>query len=71
MRCTPLWCILPARLVDHEELHPAQAPQDVSFRAAALQTTNFKAEERPALLKEATEQLQETVKLFSPVAMAA
>jgi HD-like signal output (HDOD) protein len=62
---------LAGAVVDHEELHPAQAPQDVSFRAAALQTTNFKAEERPALLKEATEQLQETVKLFSPVAMAA
>lgn len=62
---------LAGAVVDYEEMHPAQAPKDVSFRAAALQATNFKADERPTLLKEATEQLQETVKLFSPVAMAA
>lgn len=62
---------LAGAVVDHEEMHPAQAPQDVSVQAAALQLTNFKAEERPTLLKEATEQLQETLKLISPVAMAA
>ncbi len=62
---------LAGAVVDHEEMHPSQAPQDVSFQHVALQTTNFKAEERPLLLKEATEQLQETVQLFSPVAKAA
>jgi hypothetical protein len=43
----------------------------LSFHAAALQSTRFNVSERPALLSEAQEQLQETVKLFTPVAMAA
>jgi hypothetical protein len=58
-------------VADHNELHPAVAPQEVSFHASALQTTRFNADERPMLLQEALDQLQDTVKLFSPAAMAA
>ena len=58
-------------VADHNELHPAVAPQELSFHEAALQSTRFNVRERPALLSEAQEQLQETVKLFTPVAMAA
>ncbi|MBS0170649.1 MAG: HDOD domain-containing protein [Nitrospira sp.] len=58
-------------VVDHAEKHPAQALQEVLFHTSAIQTTNFKAEQWPTLLEDATQQLQETVKLFSPVALAA
>ncbi|MCC6967568.1 MAG: hypothetical protein IT391_14955 [Nitrospira sp.] len=58
-------------VADHHELHPAVAPPELAFHASALQSTRFDISERPALLSEAQEQLQETVKLFSPVAMAA
>ena len=58
-------------VADHNELHPSVAPKELSFHRAALQSTRFDVSERPALLNEAQEQLQETVKLFSPVAMAA
>ena len=58
-------------VADHNELHPSVAPKELSFHPAALQSTRFDVSERPALLNEAQEQLQETVKLFSPVAMAA
>ena len=58
-------------VADHNDLYPAVAPQEVSFHASALQTTRFNADERPMLLQEALDQLQDTVKLFSPAAMAA
>jgi HD-like signal output (HDOD) protein len=58
-------------VADHNELHPSVAPKELSFHRAALQSTRFDVSEWPALLSEAQEQLQETVKLFSPVAMAA
>ena len=45
--------------------------QRLAFHASALQSTRFNVSERPALLNEALDQLQDTVKLFSPVAMAA
>lgn len=70
MPFTHRWCILQGGGRPRGDAS-SQAPQDVSFQHVALQTTNFKAEERPLLLKEATEQLQETVQLFSPVAKAA
>ena len=58
-------------VADHNELHPSVAPKELSFHAAALQSTRFDVSEWPALLNEAQEQVQETVKLFSPVALAA
>lgn len=58
-------------VADHSELSPARAPKDLPFHATALQTTRFNADDRPMLLQEALEQLQDTVKLFSPAAMAA
>jgi HD-like signal output (HDOD) protein len=58
-------------VADHAELSPARAPKDLPFHATALQATRFNADARPMLLQEAMDQLQDTVKLFSPVAMAA
>jgi HD-like signal output (HDOD) protein len=58
-------------VADHSELPPARAPKDLPFQETALQTTRFNADDRPMLLQEALDQLQDTVKLFSPVAMAA
>ncbi len=58
-------------VADHEDKHPAQAPQVMPFHAAAIQTTSFNADQCATLLGEAREQLQETVNLFSPIALAA
>ncbi len=58
-------------VADHSELAPARAPKDLPFHAIALQTTRFNADDRPMLLQEALDQLQDTVKLFSPIALAA
>jgi HD-like signal output (HDOD) protein len=58
-------------VADHSELAPARAPKDLPFHATALQTTRFNADDRPMLLQEALDQLQDTVKLFSPIALAA
>ena len=49
----------------------ANKPMPAVLHEAALQSTRFNVGERPALLNEAQEHLQETVKLFSPAAMAA
>lgn len=58
-------------VADQSELPPSHAVHELPFDPYAMQLTGFNVDERPALLGEAQEQLQETVKLFSPVAMAA
>lgn len=58
-------------IADHSELPKAQVPPMLPFHPYALQTTQFKDSDRPALLKEAEAQLEETLALFSPMAMAA
>ena len=58
-------------VADHHELHPSVAPKELSFHAAALQSTRFNVSERPVLLNEAQDQLQETVALFTPLTRAA
>ena len=58
-------------IADHNELPKSQAPQAPPFHSYALQATQFKDSDRPALLKEALAQLEETLALFSPMAMAA
>lgn len=55
-------------IADHSELPQTQA---LPFHPYALQTTQFKDSTRPALLKDAEAQLEETLTLFSPMAMAA
>jgi len=58
-------------VADHHELHPSVAPKELSFHAAALQSTRFNVSDRPVLLNEAQDQLQETVALFTPLTRAA
>lgn len=58
-------------IADHSELPQTQATQALPFHPYALQTTQFKDSNRPALLKDAEAQLEETLTLFSPMAMAA
>lgn len=58
-------------IADHSELPQTQATQALPFHPYALQTTQFKDSTRPALLKDAEAQLEETLTLFSPMAMAA
>jgi len=58
-------------IADHSELPQSQAPQALPFHPYAIQTTQFKDSDRPALMKEAAAQLDETLALFSPMAMAA
>ena len=58
-------------IADYSDVPPSHVPQELPFHAAAMKSTRFNVHDRPALLKEAQDQLQETVKLFSPVAMAA
>lgn len=58
-------------IADHSDLPKAQIPQVLPFHPYALQTTQFKDSERPALLSDAEAQLEDTLALFSPMAMAA
>jgi len=58
-------------IADCSELPTTQAPQVLPFHPYALQTTQFKDSGRPALLTEALASLEETLALFSPMAMAA
>jgi len=58
-------------IADHSELPQTQATQALPFHPYALQTTQFKDSTWPALLKDAEAQLEETLALFSPMAMAA
>lgn len=58
-------------IADHSELPQSQAPQALPFHPYAIQTTQFKDSDRPALMKETAAQLDETLALFSPMAMAA
>ncbi len=58
-------------IADYSESPAPQAPQELPFHSYALQTTQFKDSTRQALLQEAHAQLEETLALFSPMAMAA
>jgi HD-like signal output (HDOD) protein len=58
-------------IAEHSELPQTQATQALPFHPYALQTTQFKDSTWPALLKDAEAQLEETLALFSPMAMAA
>lgn len=58
-------------IAEHSELPQTQAAQALPFHPYALQTTQFKDSTWPALLKDAEAQLEETLTLFSPMAMAA
>lgn len=58
-------------VADQSELPPSHTAQELRFDPYAMQLTGFNVDERPALLQEAREQLQETLALFSPQSMAA
>lgn len=58
-------------VANESELPPSHAAQEPSFDPHAMQLTGFNIDERPALLLEAQEQLQQTLALFSPQSMAA
>lgn len=62
---------LAGAVADHAELAPAQAGQLPAFEPFALSCTKFVALEHPALLKEAQDQLQDTLALIYPTAIAA
>ena len=58
-------------VADQRELSPSHTGQDLSFDPYAMQLTGFNIDEQPVLLREAQDQLQETLALFGPPAMAA
>lgn len=58
-------------IADHSESTKPQASQALPFHPYAIQTTQFKDSTWPALQKDAEAQLEETLALFSPMAMAA
>lgn len=58
-------------IADHSETPKSQALPALPFHPYAIQTSQFKETEWPALLKDAEAQLEETLALFSPMAMAA
>mgnify|MGYP003337355563 CR=1 FL=1 len=58
-------------IADHHESTNPQAPHTLPFNPYAIQTTQFKDNTWLPLLKEAEAQLEETLALFSPMAMAA
>ena len=62
---------LAGAVADHAELELAQASQPPAFDPFALACTKFVADEHQALLKEAQEQLQDTLAYIYPLAMAA
>lgn len=58
-------------IADKSESLQPQDDQALPYHPYALQSTQFKDSNRPALLTDAHTQLEETLKLFSPMAMAA
>ena len=62
---------LAGAVADHAELELVQACQPPAFDPFALACTKFVADEHQALLKEAQEQLQDTLAFIYPLAMAA
>ena len=62
---------LAGAVADHAELELAQASQPPAFDPFALAYTKFVADEHQALLKEAQEQLHDTLAFIYPLAMAA
>mgnify|MGYP001605005980 FL=1 len=62
---------LAGAVVDYEECEPNRRREVVPFDTAALESTQFLPDHLPALLKEAYEQLQETLAVINPHAMAA
>jgi HD-like signal output (HDOD) protein len=62
---------LAGALADHAELEPPQTGQPPACDPFALSCTRFDVGEYPILLKEAQEQLQDTLTFIYPLAMAA
>lgn len=62
---------LAGAVADHAELDPAQASQPPACDPFALSRTQFNADECPTLLKEAQDQLQDSLTFIYPLAMAA
>ena len=62
---------LAGAMVDYEECEPNRRREVVPFDPVALESTQFLPDHFPALLKEAYEQLQETLAVINPHAMAA
>ncbi len=62
---------LAGTLADYAELEPAQAGQLPACDPFAVSCTRFNVDECPTLLKEAKEQLQDTLAFIYPLAMAA
>jgi len=58
-------------VVDHEELEPNKRREVLPFHPFAISTTKFAADHLPALLTEVNAQVQRTVELVDPQAMAA
>jgi HD-like signal output (HDOD) protein len=58
-------------VVDYEECEPNRRQEVVPFDTAALKSTQFLPDHLPALLKESYEQLQDTLAVINPHAMAA
>ena len=53
-------------IADHSEASQLKTPQALPFHPYAIQASQFKEAEWPALLKDAEAQLEETLALFSP-----
>ncbi len=62
---------LAGAVADNEECEPSRRRAIAPFDQAAIANTKFLPEHLPALLKEAYEQLQETLAVINPHAMAA
>jgi HD-like signal output (HDOD) protein len=62
---------LAGTLADYAELEPAQAGRLPACDPFAVSSTRFNVDECPILLKEANEQLQDTLAFIYPLAMAA
>jgi len=62
---------LAGAVADHAELEPAQAGQLPACDPFALSCARFNVDECPALLKEAQEQLQDSLNFIYPLAIAA
>lgn len=58
-------------LADHADLDPAQLKQTLPFHAYALNATRFEPKECPGLAEASHGQLQETLELIYPMALAA
>ena len=62
---------LAGAVADHAELESAQAGRQLACDPFALSRTRFNADESPALLKEAQDQLQDSLSFIYPPVMAA